>query len=123
MVNLKFILDYIYHGEVSIFQEQLDSFLEIAQKLEVEGLFGEDIEDKEKSKMFLDQNDEDFHQQPIEEKKMVDDSIARRKQPKPRVSHNSIQNETMFDVTSMTSEEIEEKKMNLLRKEVGSGGA
>ena len=122
MVNLKFILDYIYHGEVSIFQEQLDSFLEIAQKLEVEGLFGED---KEKSKMFLDQNDEDFHQQPIEEKKMVKlgDSIARRKQPKPRVSHNSIQNETMFDVSSMTSEEIEEKKMNLLRKEVGSGGA
>ena len=109
MVNLKFILDYIYHGEVSIFQEQLDSFLEIAQKLEVEGLFGED---KEKSKMFLDQNDEDFHQQPIEEKKMVKlgDSIARRKQPKPRVSHNSIQNETMFDVSSMTSEEIEEKK-------------
>ena len=37
-VNLKFILDYIYHGEVNLFQEQLDSFLETAQKLEVEGL-------------------------------------------------------------------------------------
>ena len=39
-VNLGFILDYIYHGEVKIFQEQLDSFLEIAQKLEIEGLLG-----------------------------------------------------------------------------------
>ena len=40
-VNLGFLLDYIYHGEVNLFQEQLDSFLESAQKLEIEGLMGE----------------------------------------------------------------------------------
>ena len=28
----------IYHGEVNIYQEQLDSFQESAQKLEIEGL-------------------------------------------------------------------------------------
>ena len=39
-VNLGFLLDYIYHGEVNLFQEQLDSFLESAQKLEIEGLMG-----------------------------------------------------------------------------------
>ena len=37
-INLAFILDYIYYGEVNLFQEQLDSFLESAQKLEIEGL-------------------------------------------------------------------------------------
>ena len=41
-VNLGFILNYIYHGEVNIFQEQLDSFLESAKKLEIQGLIGQD---------------------------------------------------------------------------------
>ena len=39
-INLKYILDYIYNGEVNIYQEQLDSFLQSAQKLEIEGLIG-----------------------------------------------------------------------------------
>ena len=42
-VNLGFILDYIYHGEVNLYQEQLDSFLESAQKLEIEGLMGNKV--------------------------------------------------------------------------------
>ena len=41
-VNIGFILDYIYHGEVNLFQEQLGSFLECAQKLEIEGLIGQE---------------------------------------------------------------------------------
>ena len=45
-INLGFILDYIYHGEVNLYQEQLDSFLESAQKLEIQGLMG----DKEDSR-------------------------------------------------------------------------
>ena len=36
--ELQFVLDYIYQGEVQIFQEQLDRFLNIAQKLSLEGL-------------------------------------------------------------------------------------
>lgn len=38
--NIGFILDYIYHGEVNIYQDHLDSFLETAQKLEISGLIG-----------------------------------------------------------------------------------
>ena len=37
-INLGFILDYIYYGEVNLFQEQLDSFLQSAEKLEMQGL-------------------------------------------------------------------------------------
>ena len=36
--DLGFILDYIYFGEINIFQEQLDSFLETAKKLDINGL-------------------------------------------------------------------------------------
>ena len=41
-VNL--MLDYIYHGEVQIHEEQLDRFLEVAKKLKLEGLTNEDGE-------------------------------------------------------------------------------
>merc|ERR1712098_624790 len=36
--DLNFILDYIYRGEVHLFQDQLDSFLNVAQILKIEGL-------------------------------------------------------------------------------------
>ena len=36
--SLGFVLDYIYQGEVQIYQHELDNFLEVAQKLKIEGL-------------------------------------------------------------------------------------
>ena len=36
--SLGFVLDYIYQGEVQIYQNELDNFLEVAQKLKIEGL-------------------------------------------------------------------------------------
>ena len=33
--NLQFIIDYVYEGEVQLFQEELDLFLEAAQKLQI----------------------------------------------------------------------------------------
>ena len=42
--DLQNILDYIYLGEVQIFQEDLDRFLTIAQRLKLEGLLEETIE-------------------------------------------------------------------------------
>ena len=38
--DLKNIMDYIYNGEVNIFQDSLDRFLGVAQKLKLEGLMG-----------------------------------------------------------------------------------
>ena len=39
--NLSLILDYIYQGEVQIYQEHLDSFLKVAQKLRIQGLIND----------------------------------------------------------------------------------
>ena len=45
--DLKSILDYIYNGEVNIFQDGLDRFLGVAQRLKLEGLMGNDEPPKE----------------------------------------------------------------------------
>ena len=50
--NMGFILDYIYYGEVNIYQEHLDSFLESAQKLEISGLIG-DSQDRNETEVPL----------------------------------------------------------------------
>ena len=38
--DLNNILDYVYNGEVKIFQDDLDRFLQIAQKFQLDGLLG-----------------------------------------------------------------------------------
>ena len=51
--NLGFILDYIYQGEVQVSQDDLDNFLDVAEKLKIEGLIsdnrfqGEGIKEEE----------------------------------------------------------------------------
>ena len=44
--ELNCVLDYIYEGEVQLYQEDLDKFLDVAQKLEINGL----IDKKSKTK-------------------------------------------------------------------------
>ena len=44
--ELSCILDYIYEGEVQLYQEDLDKFLDVAQKLKINGLIGGGNEDK-----------------------------------------------------------------------------
>ena len=47
--DLTNVLDYIYNGEVQIFQENLDRFLAIAQKFKLEGLLGDTNEKEEET--------------------------------------------------------------------------
>merc|ERR1712098_19372 len=41
-MDLENVLDYIYQGEVKIFQGDIDKFLDIAQRLKIEGLLSSD---------------------------------------------------------------------------------
>ena len=43
---MKNIMDYIYNGEVQIYQEDLDRFLTVAQRLKLEGLIGGDAKEE-----------------------------------------------------------------------------
>merc|ERR1711881_181864 len=48
--ELQCVLDYIYQGEVQIYQEQLDRFLVVAQRLQLEGLTSPDDDQERKIK-------------------------------------------------------------------------
>ena len=47
-VDLENVLSYIYEGEVQIFQENIEKFLNIAQMLKIEGLLSSDTENDDK---------------------------------------------------------------------------
>ena len=61
--DLLAILDFLYDGEANIYQENLDSFLSIAEELKLKGLTGasdakdNDVTDSEENKQGLDKND------------------------------------------------------------------
>ena len=122
-VELGFILDYIYNGEVNIFQEQLDSFLECAQKLEVEGLIGgnDDHDPESKGESTFDINNDSFHHDQAEDKQVVniEKTLNTRKQQPRAPRYITDKRITKFDVSSMTSEEIEKKTDELIEKRDG----
>ena len=51
--DLEYVLNYIYQGEVQIFQRDIDNFLEIAQRLKLQGLLTSDKEDNTKHNVYL----------------------------------------------------------------------
>merc|ERR1712098_450854 len=56
-IDLKNVLDYIYEGEVQIFQRDIDKFLDIAQRLKIDGLLSSDKDEEQR---------EYFSNQPLE---------------------------------------------------------
>ena len=122
-VNLGFILDYIYLGEVKILQDQLDSFLESAQKLEIEGLLG-NIQDQENINI-KQETDECNIEQPEEEqtqyqptlgKQMVgmdDKAAVSTRRQFCRTPSSAV---AKIDVTSLNADEIEDKMKELYEK-------
>ena len=64
--DLKDILDYIYNGEIQIYQENLDSFLNIAQRFKLEGLIQQESDNPMK-----DENVEPFEDHNTSDKIVV----------------------------------------------------
>ena len=129
--NLGFILDYIYEGEVNLYQEQLDSFLESAKKLEIDGLLGSDNQENVEDSKFRQDDNEDVdieffkeEEAPVgygnEERRLIntDDSDHPKKSRQSAwVPNNDI---AKFEVGSMTSEEIQMKIKELYQKVDGT---
>ena len=112
-INIGLILDYIYNGEVNLFQEQLDSFLESAQKLEIEGLIGQEgiaEETHHENELYQEKENVIPSAQTKHLAKMNDNKevITRRQY---RIPQNN--DASMIDVTTFTYEEIEEKTKEL----------
>ena len=80
--DLSNILDYIYNGEIQIYQDNLDRFLTVAQKFRLEGLLGDtdpqsqDLPDQENypsSKQAEHFQEDVFPPQPVTKKKAKDE--------------------------------------------------
>ena len=115
-VNLGYILDYIYHGEVNIFQEQLDSFLETAQKLEIDGLIGQEVKGEPDEETY--NKNTNCHKDeivPLEAKTSVKVNNNQKVITRRQYEWSS-NDESKIDVSSFTLEEIEEKLKELYQK-------
>ena len=113
-VNLGFILDYIYHGEVNLYQEQLDGFLESAQKLEILGLLG-DYKTEQDDSLIKDVPERVFKEEDSQENILVsmnDKAVKPKRQYTKTISNNS----PLYDVTGMSNEEIGAKIQSMYQK-------
>ena len=112
-VNLGYILDFLYHGEVNIFQEQLDNFLECSRKLEIEGL----LRDKDQEHQDLLGHEDQkhvFQEQNIEQiNEAYENNPVKPRNYKREATNNK---DAKFDAGSLTAEEIEMKKEELYSK-------
>ena len=127
-VNLDAILDYIYHGVVNIYQEKLDSFLESAHKLEIEGLIGQESVPEEtdheriEEKVFpADENEK--HNERREEDAFPEDKEKHSERPensevitRRQYARPPNRDVNKIDVTAFTPEEIQDKIEELYRK-------
>ena len=111
-VNLGFILDYMYCGEVKLYQEQLDGFLESAKKLEIEGLEGENLNLDEQHDPLEEKQNIDLHEKPEEEE--IKEELTTPVPNKRGRSRGSFS--AMFNAGSMTLEEVERKINELYQK-------
>ena len=112
-VNLGFILDYIYHGQVNLYQEQLDGFLDSAQKLEIAGLLGGN-EAKQDEINNVPENV--FKEEEKQENKQIcrtENAIKPKRQNTRSVTSN---NAPLYDVTGMSDEEISAKIQSMYQK-------
>merc|ERR1712105_46059 len=50
--NLTAMVDFFYHGEANVFQENLDSFLVLAEELQLKGLRGNQTEEEVSAEVF-----------------------------------------------------------------------
>ena len=123
-VNLVFILDYIYHGEVNIYQDQLDSFLDSAQKLEIAGLMGDSHSTKDKDAQKVACEDQIYGINTYEaeddiklkEQKLVTINDKSHRPRSQNIKSVSTTNDSKFDVTGMTTEEIGDKIKSMYQK-------
>ena len=65
--ELSWIIDYIYEGEINIFQEDLDRFLGTAEKLKIEGLISDKEENDETFAFINDHEDEQTNNDEVKE--------------------------------------------------------
>ena len=111
--DLQFVLDYIYHGEVQIFQENLDRFLAVAERFQLEGLTNSRDGDKVEENYYQDREEHlPFAKvQPKEERKQysqVKESVRQKAETTAMVN---------IDAEASNIEEVNQKLQEFIEKD------
>ena len=118
--NLQYLLDYIYHGEVNIYQEQLDSFLHCAQKLEIEGLTevinANITEGSNNETLVTETMTEQFYDQHYIAKAKEENPLVKTEVNRVKLNKQNNRDVSKIDVSTMTSEEINIKMNELYQR-------
>ena len=69
------ILDFLYFGEAKVFQEDLDSFLAIAEEIKLKGLTGQNLS------KFLEESEKSKHPEPTTSKELITTPFGKRDLP------------------------------------------
>jgi len=115
--DLNNILDYIYNGEVQIYQDDLDRFLTVAQRLKLNGLIGNNTSEEEsKEEIHAEEpflNDSDLS--PI---KPTCSNPVRKVQPVSKVLEENLIKEDIrtISVTEEDAQNVKEKVNEYLEK-------
>ena len=104
--EINLMLDYIYQGEVQIYQEHLDRFLEVAKKFKLDGLMAAEVEGKSEP---IDNNYHQFEE--IHE--AIVDPAAKAPSSKKQERSLRVYNETF----EANNSEVEKKFIELIVKE------
>ena len=119
-INLGFILEYIYQGAVNLYEEQLESFLESANGLEIEGLLARDNEDVDQGKHHIDETVkfEPFNAEPVPKRSSneMDANVGINPKRQFRAPRTDV---AKIDVAFLTSDQVEEKRKELYQKTDG----
>ena len=115
--NLSLILDYIYQGEVQIYQEHLDSFLEVAQKLKIEGLITGAEENNSQSRHFKSEETLDESLPNTEEDVYISDGETDTTEETVGVKKHKVENTISVSVTD--NSQVEERIQEILDRQDG----
>ena len=118
--SLSFVLDYIYQGEVLIYQDDLNSFLDVAQKLKIEGLLsnGDTTSDGSFNNQKQDPDTKyKTHKLNNDDDNEVKDIIIEEKIPRKGMNIKPSQNRIVAtSVNSMTMSEADDRVLELIER-------
>ena len=116
--ELQCVLDYIYQGEVQIYQEQLDRFLMVAQRLQLEGLTSQD--DEPEGNVRQTREEESYPENYLQ--KTTKEFLDQEYKPQRKVAQNEeTKNKIVMSKNSPNLDEINQKiNENMFKNEDGS---
>ena len=109
-INLQLIIDYVYEGEVQLFQEQLDSFLEAAQKLQIAGLLSNQKDE-------IGKLDDDFVTETKFNNREVVEDENNFKVSGINSQNKKVRNKTIVTVSGHDKDEVKKKIEDIMTKE------